>query len=132
MMQRFRKPRRAPVPLENQTTVAVADALAVAARPGWQWSHFPAGEHRHPIVGARLQKMGLQRGWPDFILLSPTVVPHFLELKRGDLGRLSAEQEDFRDWCLDRRARWALARSFDEAVEQLALWGVLDRMRVSA
>jgi hypothetical protein len=128
-----RGPRpRAAVPLENQTTVAVADVLQVACTPGWLWTHFPAGEHRHPIVGARLQRMGLQRGWPDFVLLSPKVVPHFLELKRGDMGQLSAEQEDFRDWCLKRRARWALARSVDEAIEQLQVWGAISRLAVSA
>lgn len=131
-MSRPYRRRKAPVPLENQTTVAVADALTIAARPGWLWTHFPAGELRHPIVGVRLQHMGLQRGWPDFILLSPIARPHFLELKRGDLGQLTVEQEDFRDWCLAKGAPWALARTFEDAVEQLTKWGVLDRLRVSA
>lgn len=131
--QRHRKPRReAVVAYEHQMTVAVADALRLACKPGWLWSHFPAGEHRHPVVGAKLLRMGLQKGWPDFVLLSPRVAPHFLELKRGDLGYLSEEQEEFRDWCLDRGAAWALVRSTDEAVEQLTRWGALDRLRVSA
>lgn len=131
MMERRRKPRML-VPRESLTTVAVADALAVACKPGWLYSHFPAGELRHPVVGQKLQRMGLQRGWPDFILLSPQVVPHFLELKRGSLGELSIEQEEFRDWCLERRAAWALARTIEEALDVLTRWGAIERLRVSA
>lgn len=132
-LQRLRKGRKPSlVPKEGQTTVAVADALSVACKPGWLWSHFPAGELRHPVVGQKLQRMGLQRGWPDFLLYSPRVVPHFLELKRGSYGELSIDQEAFRDWCLERGAAWALARTIEEALDVLTGWGVIERLRLSA
>ena len=36
-------------------------------------SHFPAGEARSEETGARLKRMGLKRGWPDYIaVLAPT------------------------------------------------------------
>jgi hypothetical protein len=41
------------------------------ARPGVLWSHFPSGESRDARTGAKLKHMGLQPGWPDFIIIVP-------------------------------------------------------------
>lgn len=135
--------RRAPPALEFAFTVAVADLLRWQAAPGWRWSHFPSGENRdHKInpktgqrwspTGARLKRMGVQSGWPDFILLGPLhddyarpLGPFFLELKRQGRGKLSDEQKAFRNWCFSNFYPWALAKTFEEAKEQLQIWGVL-------
>ena len=119
-----------PLPLEFRTHVAVADALRVGCVAGWLWTHFPAGEHRDEATGARLKRMGLQKGWPDFLLIDSTGKHHWLELKRGK-APLTKEQEAFRDACQARGVAWAVARSFDEAIVALTLWGAL-RLRVSA
>src|ERR1700730_16231964 len=68
------RPRKAPctVPKEHKLQTEVADVLRSHARPEWQWSHFPAGERRDVRTGARLKRMGLQRGWADFQLVSPS------------------------------------------------------------
>jgi len=122
--------QRAPEPMEDQTTIAVADALRIAAVPGWLWSHFPAGEERDKRVGAKLKRMGLKPGWPDFLLISPEGMHHWLELKRGVRGTLKPDQVDFAQHMLARDVPWAVARSFDEAVTVLTRWGAL-RLTVS-
>lgn len=119
-----------PLPYEVRTHVAVADALRVGCVPGWLWSHFPAGENRDEKTGARLKRMGLKRGWSDFLLIDPGGKHHWLELKRGK-AELTDPQEAFRDACQARGVPWAVARSFEEAVSVLTEWGAL-RLRVSA
>jgi hypothetical protein len=121
---------RPPLPIERKTHIALADTLRWACLPDWLWTHFPAGEHRDEATGALLKRMGLQRGWSDFLLIDPEGVHYWLELKRGK-APLTEDQEAFRDACLARGVPWALARSFDEAVTQLMTWGAI-RLRVTA
>lgn len=122
--------QRAPLPKEVQTHVAIADALRVGAVAGWAWTHFPAGEARDDVVGAKLKRMGLKPGWPDFLLIHPSGVLFCLELKRGR-ALLRPEQMDFMMMCRARGIPHAVVRSFDEAVRQLSEWGAL-RLSVSA
>lgn len=118
------------LPTEYEMQVTVAEALTMCSAQGWLWTHFPAGEHRHPAVAAKLKAMGLKKGWPDLLLLSPEGVLHALELKRGK-APLKPEQEGFRDACLARGVPWAVARSVDEALRILHDWGAVRlRLRV--
>jgi len=121
---------RPPDPIERQTHIAVADALRAGCAPGWLWTHFPAGEHRDKATGGLLQRMGLQKGWSDFLLVSPEGIHHWLELKRGK-APLTEEQGAFLEACRARGVPCAVARSFDEAIAILQRWGAL-RLRVSA
>ena len=113
-----------PLPKEDRTTAAVADALRVAAAPGWMWSHFPAGEARDEQTGAKLKRMGLKRGWSDFVLIAPDGRHHWMELKRGKAS-LRVEQEAFAQQLLQRGVPWKVARSFDEAIAVLTAWGAI-------
>lgn len=136
----MKRAKALPLPLEYQTQIAIADALRAGCMPGWRWSHFPAGSamssfrnakgKRVAPAGVKLQRMGLQPGWPDLLLISPSGVHHWLELKRGK-APMSEDQEAFRDHALAIGVPWALARSFDEAVAQLVAWGAL-RLAVAA
>jgi hypothetical protein len=119
-----------PLPYELETHIGVADALRAGCAPSWLWTHFPAGENRDARTGERLKRMGLQKGWPDFLLIDPFGLHYWLELKRGK-APLTEEQEAFRDACEARGVPWAMARSLEAAIERLALWGAL-RLRVSA
>lgn len=103
----------------------VADCLRRWVMPGWQWTHFPAGEARARGAGARLQRMGLQPGWPDLQLLSPVGRIAFLELKRAAGGRLSDDQIKFRDWCILRGVSWQLATDLREAMAALEALGAV-------
>lgn len=120
------RPRKAkaPAPKEIELHMAVADVLRRFAKPDWRWSHFPAGEHRDVRTGAKLKAMGLQPGWPDFMLFDPSGRLHALELKRvGEV--LDDDQEAFQEWCIARGVPHSVSQYVDEAVMVLDLWGVL-------
>jgi hypothetical protein len=126
------RPRKAtaPRPKEIALHMAVADVLRRYARADWRWSHFPAGEHRDVRTGAKLRAMGVQRGWPDFVLVDPFARFHALELKREGEG-LTDEQRDFKDWCIAHGAPHFVVQTTDEAMAVLSLWGVL-RFKLAA
>jgi hypothetical protein len=124
-----RKPRKAPAP-EFAIHCMVADALDKFLRRDWIYTHIANGELREKRTAARLKRMGVKPGWPDFILLPPSGQAHFLELKRRG-GALSAAQTDFALWAFDHEIPFACADSFDAALAQLKDWGAL-RVSVSA
>jgi hypothetical protein len=126
------RPRKAVVPRPKELALhlAVADVLRRFSRPDWRWSHFPSGEHRDVRTAAKLKAMGLQRGWPDFVLFDPSGRLHALELKRQG-ETLSEDQEAFQAWCVDQAIPHAVARTTDEAMATLGAWGVL-RVKIGA
>ena len=125
MIAEGRKPRlrKAQIPTQKEfiLQVTIADLLRKTARPEWRWTHFPAGELRSPATGARLKRMGLRPGWPDFILLSPSATAHCLELKRIG-GRLYEEQSEFKLWAARHGNPYCVAETFDQAVQILRHW----------
>ena len=124
-------PRKAVAPRakEIELHMAVADVLRRFAKPEWRWSHFPAGEHRDVRTGAKLKAMGMQPGWPDFLLFDPSGYLHALELKRQGEG-LSEDQRAFKDWCIAHCVPHFVVLTTDEAITVLGLWGVL-RIKVA-
>src|SRR5262245_25128213 len=115
--------------LEFSTHVAVADVLRRWQTPGWRRSHFPAGEWRHPGTAARLQRMGLQVGWSDFVLLAPRVgdapgIAHFLELKREG-ATLSNYQHAFMEFCTLNGYPYVWCDNFKDALHCLKAWGAV-------
>jgi hypothetical protein len=110
---------------EFQLACSIADLLRGAIAPGWAWSHFPAGEERPTAAGARLQRMGLKRGWPDLILFAPQGGgPRFLELKRWR-GGLSDDQNIFAAWALQQGYDYTSADTFEDALAVLRHWGAM-------
>jgi hypothetical protein len=94
-----KKPRLRRAPKDRSKEIilhmTVAKVLRERCLPEWRWSHFPSGEYRDPRTSAKLKSMGLQRGWPDFLIFPPSGQIHALELKR--IGEtLSPEQAEFR------------------------------------
>jgi hypothetical protein len=102
------------------------------ADPHWRFTHIASGEYRTPVTAAKLKRMGVVAGFPDFLLLAPTGIAHFLELKRGR-APLTEEQQDFADWCAAHGVPFAIARNFDEALRCLKAWGAVRvSMEISA
>ena len=112
------------LPLEYETHCSIADALRLAVAKDWLWTHFPAGEKRDLRTAARLQRMGLKRGFSDFLLISPAGDHHWLELKRGKAA-LTPDQVAFGEAMRERRVPYAVARSFEEAIDVLHEWRAL-------
>lgn len=111
-------------PSEFDIHVSVADLLRRFARKDWVWTHFPAGEKRSEETGARLKRMGLQPGWPDFILIDVRGRLHLLELK-SEKGLVQTAQQWFQACMQARGVEYAMARSFEDAIAILARWGVV-------
>jgi hypothetical protein len=115
-------------PAEFKIHCMVADTLRRWAAPNWVCTHFPAGEHRSDATGARLKRMGVVPGLPDFLLFPPLGAGdphvHCLELKRRG-AKLTEHQAGFALWCKLNGYPHAVAHSYEEAVAVLTGWGVL-------
>jgi hypothetical protein len=111
-------------PLEVVVQCQIARALTLGADRRWRWTHFPAGELRDKITAKRLKDMGTKPGVPDFLLFAPSLLAHFLELKRKG-GIISDDQQLWADWCNDVGYPHAIAYGYDDAIEVLVHWGVL-------
>ncbi len=121
------RPRQAPRvdPSELDLHLAVAGLLRRFLRSDWRWTHVASGEHRDVRTAAKLKAMGVQRGWPDIVLLSPDRgMLHSLELKRAG-GRLSPDQQAFRHWCIVHGAPYCMASSMAEVLTALTAWRCL-------
>jgi hypothetical protein len=118
--------RKAPStrPKEIALHMLVAALLRDHARPDWLWTHIANGEVRDPRTAGKLKQMGLQPGWPDFVLVPPRGQLHCLELKR--LGEsLSDAQEDFRFWCIRNSVPHVTAYSMREVLVAFDVWDCL-------
>jgi hypothetical protein len=82
----------------------------------------PRGAKRQAI----LVGMGVHAGFADLMVICEGRIL-FLELK-APKGRLSSEQEAFRDAVLSQGFGWALVRSLDDALGALADHGFTTRI----
>jgi hypothetical protein len=110
--------------LEYELHCAVADTLRVSLSKGWYWTTIDHGEERPIMAASRLQRKGVKPGLPDILLIGPDGRHYWLELKTRK-GRLSDEQEAFRDAMEERQVLWAMAVGYDEAIAWLKRWGAV-------
>ncbi len=87
----------------------------------WFWNTYPQyrrmlhcnmNNQTNQIAGNRSKAMGVVKGVTDLEFISFGAV-FFIELKFGS-GKLTDEQEDFRDKVLARGHRWVEIRSLEE------------------
>lgn len=107
-----------------------------AAYPGLLWWHTPnASGNRGPRLGGILKSMGVLAGVPDIVLILPSAIPAFIELKAGK-GSLSPAQKSFRDRAKESGALWAEARTLEEVSATLERWllplGWVSKARLAA
>lgn len=101
---------------EDLITAAVIEHWKVMGLPGTLVAGIP---NRNAFGQA-----GLTRGLADLVVMTPDIRCGFIELKT-DKGRLSDEQEDFRDICLTCGTPWAMTRGRDEPIAVLERWGAV-------
>jgi hypothetical protein len=120
-----------PSPKEYELHCMVADALHRWCHPDWRYTHMPAGEYRTPATAARLMRMGVTRGWPDFQFFSmvPGSAPQFLELKRKG-SRMTPDQEDLARHLRAGGCGHHVVDNFDDALRVLRDAGIV-RVKVS-
>jgi hypothetical protein len=126
----------APPPLEFATHATLADICKRWINPHWKFTHLPLGEHRehrisprtgkrYSLSGQRLQRMGVQPGWPDFIFVGPDTQVFWLELKRLKTGRLSEDQSEVLAHLVACGFAVLVTTSLDDAVDTLKQAGIL-------
>lgn len=114
---------RAPGPSESQIQRSVVRHLEIHARPGVVFYHPANGGKRSKVEAARFKAEGVRRGVPDIAIVA-NGRPLYLELKTAK-GRLSPEQADMHCDLVAAGAEVAVAHGIDEAIAQLATWGLL-------
>jgi hypothetical protein len=102
---------------------SVVAHLQWRARPGVWWTHIPLGGLRSKIEAAILRGLGTTCGTPDLLIVANGKA-HFLELKAPH-GRVSAEQHACHEALCTAGACVAVAYNIDDALERLAMWGLL-------
>jgi len=107
---------------EFRLSCVVADYLRRALPSTAVWSHFPAGEARSAITGARLKRMGTARGWPDYLIVYDGKLIG-LELKTPK-GPVSKEQQAVGEAFSANGMAWTVARSLDAVESFLRSEGV--------
>ena len=113
---------------EFRFSCVVADYLAVALPVDALWTHFPAGEARTVITGARLKRMGLKPGWPDYLVVSNGRLIG-LELKAGK-GKASPVQADVGERFLRAGFSWVVCRTLEDVQCALLKCGVALKVRI--
>jgi hypothetical protein len=127
-----------PTTSEDELHESVAQLLKFGVLPPAMWTCFPAGNvPLEPRFAAKLYRMGLSRGWPDFLLVSGGHA-HGLELKRRD-GKLSRSrfvrtkqgrprwvegQEDVLPKLQDAGMKIAVCETLDEVIDALVFWRI--------
>lgn len=125
-----------PPPLEFATHATLADICKRWINPHWKFTHLPLGEERehrinpttgkrYSLSGQRLQRMGVQLGWPDFIFVGPNAQVFWLELKRFKKGRLSDTQSEVLAHLVACGFAVLVTTSLDDAVQTLKAAGIL-------
>lgn len=115
---------------EFRLSCVVADYLARALPADALWTHFPAGESRSQITGARLKRMGLARGWPDYLIIWRGQLLG-IELKAKG-GVTSVEQCAIARGMIENGFRWIVVHSLEQVEHFLAYEGIPLRATVLA
>ncbi len=118
--------RRAHIPAPKEAVLhfGVAKLLRDHCLPTWRWTHIGHGEKRDIRTATKLMQLGQQKGWPDFLFISPDGRVHCLELKR--LGSdLSFDQEKFQIWCVSHGVPYIVCRTMEQVLFAFEHWGCL-------
>lgn len=116
-----RDPRRL---TEQHLHEHVVNLLALRRAPGVWWNHSPNGEKRDAKTGAKLKRMGTSAGYPDLEIFIPGDRPAYMELK-GDGGRLSVEQKQWREYLQWLGCKYCVAASPEQALAFLVEVGAV-------
>jgi hypothetical protein len=118
---------------EFRLQVAIAEHLRNRAVPGVYWTAIPNGEKRSAITGARLKRMGVRAGNPDFLLIKKGRC-FGLELKalrigkRGEplkgQGQSEAQIAVENDWLMAGGV-YAVATGATQALRILEAWDLI-------
>jgi len=111
--------------VEDDIQASLVDHLTWRLARGVVWYAVPNGEKRDKITARRLKRLGVRAGVADLAFVLPGGSAAYLELKAGRDGRQSTEQKQFEADVIAAGARYALARTIDDALAVLKGWGAI-------
>jgi hypothetical protein len=114
-----------PPPKEFALHCVLADICRRWLNPHWKFTHLPMGEYREQATAAKLYRMGVTAGWPDFLFCGPGQAVFWLELKRPDCGRLSDPQIEMRAHLVACGFSYLVTDDVKDAVETMTSLGIL-------
>jgi len=78
---------------------------------------IPNGGKRHIATAARMKLEGVKRGVPDLFLPVPSrgYAGLFIEMKRIKGGKISKDQEEWKEMLSEENFAWVLAKGFVQA-----------------
>jgi hypothetical protein len=136
----------APVVPEQELHEQIAALCHIMVAPPAQWAFYPAGGVQlAPHQAAKLVRMGLRRGWPDFLFLHAGQVfaielkrvgaklsrTRIVRTRRGSPRVLEGQEDTFP--ALEAAGMTiAVCRSADEVLATLEQWQIPLRGRVAA
>lgn len=116
--------KRRTTTLEFPKCCVIADACRKFIQPGWDWTHLPFGEFRTKATAGRLKRMGVNPGWPDYLFLSPTRQPHWVEVKRvGEKPK--PEQQRLAKLFAENDVPYLISSDVGLILRTLQAWGAL-------
>lgn len=123
-----KSPRKIKRP-EQELHKAAIKFLDRSLPPSWRVIHAGNGGIRSPIEAAIMVGLGVRKGFPDLLMLGPG---RFVvgEAKASN-GKLSRDQEEWRDWFISIGAPWFVFRSIDELIAGCVDAGVPLRGRLA-
>ena len=80
---------------------------------------IPNGGWRNPATAAKLKVEGLSKGVPDLFIPAWRT---FIEMKRVKGGRISPEQEDWKEYLEQCGYRVAICAGFEAAKREVTAW----------
>jgi len=110
--------------LEFPKCCVIADAVRRFLSDGWEWTHLPFGELRAPGTAARLKRMGVNGGWPDYLFVSPAGRHHYIEVKR-DGEKPGPDQVRLGELFQRSRIPYLMSSDVGLILRTLQAWGAL-------
>lgn len=109
---------------EHHLQTQVLGHLTVAGRRDIYFFAVPNAARRSMRHAARMKAEGLKAGIADVCIMFPEGIASWLELKTVK-GRQSVQQKGFQAICSRLGHRYALCKTFDEAILVLREWKAL-------
>ena len=114
---------------ESEIQIQIVELLKRVLKGDVLWTFFPAGEagggRGGKVRGARLNRMGLQPGWPDLQFLHKG--RYFGMEVKTKTGRLSQSQRRMHSLLEEQGVSVAVVRSINDVLERCNEWQLLTR-----
>lgn len=114
-----------PLATEHALQASIIQYLALKARREVYYFAIPNAAKRSPRLAARMKAEGLKSGPADLCFMFPKGRCAWLELKRSSKHKQTLVQNEFGEICFSLGHPYAVAHSFDEALDILRQWSVI-------